>query len=181
MIIISNDTVYLKKEFTQETYDQALIRVDMKGLECDCGSNGKLVKIGYYQRYYKTSTRKICIQIQRVMCKHCGRTHALFVECMVPSSMLLVTTQIELLRSYYNHRLEEFLLVYPTIERSNAFYVVKNFEKKWSKILKLTGLSLMDEEKKIIKVFIKKYQMQFMQMRSYSKIVSQLRLSEKLS
>ena len=27
--------------------------------------------------------------------------------------------------------------------------------KKWSKILKLTGLSLMDEEKKIIKVFIK--------------------------
>ena len=109
MIIISNDTVYLKKEFTQETYDQALIRVDMKGLECDCGSNGKLVKIGYYQRYYKTSTRKICIQIQRVMCKHCGRTHALFVECMVPSSMLLVTTQIELLRSYYNHRLEEFL------------------------------------------------------------------------
>lgn len=35
MIIISNDTVYLKKEFTQETYDQALIRVDMKGLECD--------------------------------------------------------------------------------------------------------------------------------------------------
>ena len=93
MIIISNDTVYLKKEFTQETYDQALIRVDMKGLECDCGSNGKLVKIGYYQRYYKTSTRKICIQIQRVMCKHCGRTHALFVECMVPSSMLLVTTQ----------------------------------------------------------------------------------------
>ena len=138
-------------------------------------------KIGYYQRYYKTSTRKICIQIQRVMCKHCGRTHALFVECMVPSSMLLVTTQIELLRSYYNHRLEEFLMVYPTIERSNAFYVVKNYEKKWSKILKLTGLSLMDEEKKIIKVFIKKYQMQFMQMRSYSKIVSQLRLSEKLS
>lgn len=34
--------------------------------------------------------------IQRVMCKHCGRTHALFVECMVPSSMLLVTTQIDL-------------------------------------------------------------------------------------
>ena len=92
-----------------------------------------------------------------------------------------VTTQIELLRSYYNHRLEEFLMVYPTIERSNAFYVVKNYEKKWSKILKLTGLSLMDEEKKIIKVFIKKYQMQFMQMRSCSKIVSQLRLSEKLS
>mgnify|MGYP006906849163 CR=1 FL=1 len=29
-------------------------------------------------------------------------------------------------------------------------------KKKWSKILKLTGLSLMDEEKKIIKVFIKK-------------------------
>ena len=53
--------------------------------------------------------------------------------------------------------------------------------KKMVEILELTGLSLMDEEKKIIKVFIKKYQMQFMQMRSYSKIVSQLRLSEKLS
>ena len=70
------------------------------------------------------------------MCKHCGKTHAVFVECMVPSSMLLLTTQIEMLRSYYNHRLEEFLSSYPTIDRPNAIYVIKNYERKWGKLSK---------------------------------------------
>ena len=112
-------------------YDQVLDHVDFKSLECSCGAKGSFVKIGCYPRFYKTATNKICIRIQRVMCKHCGKTHAVFVECMVPSSMLLLTTQIEMLRSYYNHRLEEFLSSYPTIDRPNAIYVIKNYERKW--------------------------------------------------
>ena len=79
------------------------------------------------------------------MCKHCGKTHAVFVECMVPSSMLLLTTQIEMLRSYYNHRLEEFLSSYPTIDRPNAIYVIKNYEREWVNYLKKSGFTVKKE------------------------------------
>ena len=147
MITVANSAEYFINEFTQEIYDQVLDHVDFKSLECSCGAKGSFVKIGCYPRFYKTATNKICIRIQRVMCKHCGKTHAVFVECMVPSSMLLLTTQIEMLRSYYNHRLEEFLSSYPTIDRPNAIYVIKNYERKWVNYLKKSGFTLKSKER----------------------------------
>ena len=146
MITVANSDEYFINEFTQEIYDQVLDHVDFKSLECSCGAKGSFVKIGCYPRFYKTATNKICIRIQRVMCKHCGKTHAVFVECMVPSSMLLLTTQIEMLRSYYNHRLEEFLSSY----------------------LKKSGFTLKSKEREIQRYFFEKYQVQFLQMKCFS-------------
>ena len=168
MIPVANSAEYFINEFTQEIYDQVLDHVDFKSLECSCGAKGSFVKIGCYPRFYKTATNKICIRIQRVMCKHCGKTHAVFVECMVPSSMLLLTTQIEMLRSYYNHRLEEFLSSYPTIDRPNAIYVIKNYERKWVNYLKKSGFTLKSKEREIQRYFFEKYQVQFLQMKCFS-------------
>ena len=147
MITVANSAEYFINEFTQEIYDQVLDHVDFKSLECSCGAKGSFVKIGCYPRFYKTATNKIC---------------------MVPSSMLLLTTQIEMLRSYYNHRLEEFLSSYPTIDRPNAIYVIKNYERKWVNYLKKSGFTLKSKEREIQRYFFEKYQVQFLQMKCFS-------------
>lgn len=162
--IISNDEISLTN-FDQEVYDQILEQADFKNIECDCGGKGQFVKIGFYTRTYKSDTKKIKIKIQRVLCKHCGKSHAVFVEWMVPASMMLVTTQLQILRAYYNHQLEEFLVKYPTIDRSNVFYIINNYKNKWKKYLQLAKLTLADDIKKIINYFIKNYNIQFMQMK----------------
>ena len=77
MITVANSAEYFINEFTQEIYDQVLDHVDFKSLECSCGAKGSFVKIGCYPRFYKTATNKICIRIQRVMCKHLSLIHIL--------------------------------------------------------------------------------------------------------
>ena len=154
-------------EFTQATYDKILEIIDFKEMTCGCGAKGSLVKIGCYPRFYKTCTKKVCIQIQRVKCKHCGKTHAVFVACMIPSSMLLITTQIEMLRSYYNHNLDEFLANYPSIDRPNVIYVIKNYERHWQKQLESAAFSLTNHEKTISAYFLKSNHRQFMQIKSF--------------
>lgn len=177
MITIEHCEKFYTSEFTQETYDNILAYINFKEEKCSCGAKGSLVKIGCYSRFYKTSTKRICIKIQRVMCKHCGKTHAVFVECMVPSSMLLVSTQIEMLRSYYNHSLDEFLANYPSIDRPNVFYIVKNYERKWKKYLESAGLTLTSNEKEITDYFLEKHHIQFMQMKRHLNSSSKLLLN----
>lgn len=169
MITITNSFECGIEEFNQAIYDQIINKVDFKNFECNCGAKGSLVKIGSYPRFYKTTTKRICIKIQRVMCKHCGKSHAVFVECMIPASMLLLTTQLEMLRSYYNHTLDEFLSNYPTIDRANVTYIIKNYEQNWAKYLKKAGFTLKSKETENTRYFLEKYQIQFLQMKNFFK------------
>lgn len=166
MITIRQSSDLLIKEFNQEIYDSIVTNVDFTNQECSCGSIGSFVKIGCYSKFYKTSIKRICIQIQRVKCKYCGKTHAIFIECMVPSSMLLLTTQLEMLKSFYNHTLDEFLANYPIIDKPNIFYIIKNYERTWKKKLKQAGLSLKSKIKEISDYFLENHHIQFMQMKT---------------
>ena len=171
MIAITDNSEYFNVEITQELYDSIIKLINFKKIRCTCGQKGTLVKIGTYPRHYKIPDRKICIQIQRVMCKHCGRTHAVLVQNMVPSSMLLVATQIEILRSYYNHSLVDFLDQHSAIDLSNIYYVVKNYEKKWKIYLESANLSLESNESNIVNYFLDHHHSQFMQMKRNINII----------
>lgn len=170
MITIKQSSDLLINEFNQEIYDSIVTNVDFTNQECSCGCKGSFVKIGCYSKFYKSSIKRICIQIQRVKCKHCGKTHAVFIECMVPSSMLLLTTQLEMLKSFYNHTLDEFLAAYPIIDKPNIFYVIKNYEKAWKKKLKTAGFSLKSNAKEISDYFLENYNIQFMQMKTHTNL-----------
>lgn len=163
VIIVDNDSDNL--ELSQEKYNSIIKLINFKDIRCTCGKNGHLVKIGSYQKCYKIPERKICLQIQRVMCKHCGKTHAVLVHNMVPASMLLVPTQIEILKSYYNHETASLLDRYATLDLANIYYVVKNYEKTWKQYLESANLSLESNINNIINYFIENYNNQFMQMK----------------
>ncbi|MFQ6794355.1 DUF6431 domain-containing protein [Thomasclavelia sp.] len=171
MITITDRENYSNKRLTQETYDSIIKLINFKEIKCTCGKTGDLVKIGSYPRHYKIPERKICIQVQRVMCKNCGRTHAVLIHCMVPASMLLVATQIEILQSYYNHSLLEFLDTHSTIDLSNIYYVVRNYEKRWKTYLETANLSLDSNINSLINYFIDNYNIQFMQMKRNINII----------
>lgn len=171
MLTIENSNLIHVKEITQEIYDNAVQSTDFNKIKCSCGTKGKLVKMGSYLRCFKTPLKRTYIQIQRVKCKYCGKTHAVFIECMVPSSMLLVNTQFEILKAYYNNTTNNFLHAYPTIDFSNILYVVKNYKLIWQKMLLDSNLSLSSGIEIIVEYFFKTYNLQFMEMRLKSVIL----------
>lgn len=167
MVTVSDSIEFYINELTQEAYDKVISKIDFKEMRCNCGIKGSFVKIGYYNKNYKTSEKRINIQIQRIKCKHCGRTHAVFIDKMVPSSMLLVSTQIKLLKSYYDYSISGFLENYVSIDLPNIYYVVRNYEKKWRYKLESANLSLNSDEKELVNYFLENDNTQFMQMKRH--------------
>ena len=53
--------------------------------ECpSCGEEGKLVRIGYYERWVCMKSGEFKVRIGRVLCKHCRTSHAMLPACLLP-------------------------------------------------------------------------------------------------
>ncbi|WP_423236818.1 DUF6431 domain-containing protein [Clostridium butyricum] len=59
--------------------------------------SGQLIKHAYYNRHIKTPNGIIMLKILRVKCKCCNRTHAIFPECIVPYSQVLLNDHISII------------------------------------------------------------------------------------
>lgn len=59
-----------------------------------CGCSGACIRYGSYRRHVKTDGRKLTLQIQRVLCQNCGRSHALLPSALVPYSQSRIITAV---------------------------------------------------------------------------------------
>lgn len=64
----------------QKNYSNVIFSLDLSLLSCPKCSHRGLSVHGYYKRNFKDSS----INIQRVICPHCGKTHALLLFPMIP-------------------------------------------------------------------------------------------------
>ena len=98
----------------EEKKSSALIRayaaftamLNMFALECNsCHRRGECIRHGYYERGYLLTAEDVLsgtrIRILRVRCKHCGRTHAILPEEIVPYLRFTATFIGSALNRYY--------------------------------------------------------------------------------
>ena len=81
------------KSFSKEIYQNAMAKLDLHSLACSCGHAGCLTVHGYYTRKVRDQNGFFLVNIMRVKCKECGRTHALLPEALVPYSQIPVDIQ----------------------------------------------------------------------------------------
>ena len=74
------------KEITANNYKAHTACLAIHELMCSCGHKGCFVRHAYYRRLLKTKKGTITLNILRVKCKGCGRTHAILPELVVPYS-----------------------------------------------------------------------------------------------
>lgn len=152
MITQNNDHFNENNDNIQNKYDNSLKELEIKSMKCSCGLKGQYIKHSSYKRTFKVNGRKRCIYIQRIYCKHCGRTHAILPSFLVPYK-----------RNTLKQLIEDFEL-FLSSENSNEKLTpeekrnVPNF-KKWKNILISMDINLnkiIDDIKKII-VFCAKH------------------------
>ena len=87
---------------TPNFYNSFISNLQFHQLKCPCGHAGGLSIHGYYHRYIKIPNGKVKFRICRVICEHCGKTHALLLSSMVPYSQLPIEDHVQIIGAYEN-------------------------------------------------------------------------------
>lgn len=166
--IISNLNQKIKS-LTQKSYDKFIKNIDFYKLTCSCGRSGQLVKHGYYKRNVKNNDGKATLTILRVKCKCCGKTHAVFPECIVPYSQILLSDYISIINAYNTKSsFEPIMIANEFIDESNINYIIKQYLEHWKELIISFKISLdLSISKQCLKIFNK----QFMQIKCIPNIL----------
>jgi len=133
------------KPFSKDRYYLFLQSLNIFTVECTCHKKGCLIFYGWYKRTVKLQSQTIELSVQRVLCKECGRTHALIPSVLVPYSQIPLKVQQEILI------LAETGLPYsdaldrnPQIDENNVKHIIRQYKKHWKERLLSICLSIHD-------------------------------------
>lgn len=158
------------KSLSQNNYDYFLENLDLGKLTCSCGRSGHLTKHGYYNRKVKMPNAPVILRILRVVCNCCGKTHAIFPECIVPYSQILLKDHLSIIKAYTNNEsFEPIMMSNESIDESNIRYITTQYIRHWKERITSFGISLYED---ISYLCLQNFKRQFMQIKYTPNILS---------
>ena len=128
---------------SQKSYDAVIEQVEPFCLSCTCGCSGSLIHYGSYRRHVKTGGAKLPLQIQRVLCRSCGRSHALLPSALVPYSQIPLEDQVAVAEACENgSSLSAVLESNPELDGRTPFKLVRTYLTFWRERLKAERILL---------------------------------------
>lgn len=132
-------------------------------VECTCGKKGCLIRYGRYKRSVKLNSVLIRLSLQRVRCKECLISHALFPSLLVPYSQVPLHDQQQILdRAEKGQDMEAAMENNLLIDENNVKYIIRQFKRHWKQRLLSAALGIMDD---LTVPCLAVYSRQFMQIR----------------
>ncbi len=158
-------TTHKIKSFTQKSYNKFIEALHLHQLSCSCGVLGHFIKHAYYKRTIKTPDGPVFIRVLRVICKCCGKTHAIFPKVIVPYSQIPLTEHLSIIKMYHsNSSYEQFMIANEYIDESNIKYIIRQYLRHWKERITAFRLPLNDETSLVINC-LKLFSRQFMQIK----------------
>lgn len=127
-------TIFVEENnpLTPSFYNSFISNLQFHQLKCPCGRAGTLSVHGYYNRYIKTGSGKLRFRICRVICGHCGKTHALLLSSIVPYSQLSLADHIDVIEVYESESPASAVLDNnPAVDESTLRHVITRYRKHW--------------------------------------------------
>ncbi|BEP29265.1 DUF6431 domain-containing protein [Helicovermis profundi] len=139
-------------------------------LSCSCGQKGCLIKHAYYKRFIKISGKLYELKILRLICKCCGKTESVLPSWIVPYSQILLKDIITVIQTYLKKLpFENIMINNLLIDESNIRYIIRQFNRHWRERLAVFKIPINHKFTTIMS--FKKYNRQFMQIKSTSNIL----------
>ena len=161
------------KTISQEIYDEIIGNLEIMRLSCTCGHSGCLERHASYSRSLRIFGEKIAIQILRVRCRECGRTHAILLSIMVPYSQIPYADQQSITAGYENgDKSNEVLNRNCLIDEREISYIICRYKKHWKERLASIGINITAED--LLSRCIEAYGRGFMQIKKTPNILSAL-------
>lgn len=86
MIILRHTNINFNINFQKE-YHKLLSNINLSKIECSCRHHDWTTHC-QYKRYIDFFGLKLRIKINRIRCLHCGKTHAILIENIIPYSCI---------------------------------------------------------------------------------------------
>lgn len=156
----------------QTSYEEFLDAINYCQLSCSCGISGCLIGHGRYCRSIKTPEGSIVLSIQRLKCKHCGKTHAVFPYMIVPYSQILLKDHLSIITAYTDRTsFKPIMLANIFIDESNICYVIRQFLRHWKERTAAFGIPITDDILTLAEQCLSTFKRQFMQIRCIPNIL----------
>ncbi len=143
-------------ELTQELYDTIIRKIDIHSLGCTCGRHDMVVH-SYYSRQVRTESGVIKLDILRVKCKECGKTHAVLLSLIVPYQSVELEIQIQIIK---DEDIEALTVNNEAIDEQLVYRIRKRFKTKYKKWMSLNKLSFLDD---LVKLAFRDFKSNYMQ------------------
>lgn len=168
MITVSTDFC---KPISQDFYDKTIAGIQFHQLTCSCGHSGCLTVHGYYDRSVKSEVSAVRLHICRVICSHCGTTHALLLSSIIPYSQISMTDQIHVISCYENSGdFSDIMDETPSIDESNIRAVIRRYIRHWMQRLLSARISI-NSSLFFIHLCFSHFHRQFMQIKTTPNIL----------
>lgn len=153
------------KSLTQNIYNKFIDRLNIVTIRCpSCGHVGFLVFYGTYPRKVINPDSTDQIYIQRVKCNHCSHTHAIFPQCVVPYSSVLLNDQVSIIQLYeeeHDQSLLEDSFIH--IDSYHIHRVITNYLDKWKERMKSEDMSFDMSISQLVSFAFDHFRLQFLQ------------------
>lgn len=159
----NTDLQEISQETLQQDYNELIERIPFHQLCCTCGRCGDHIRHGYYTRKIKVLLGLVPLRILRVICKACGKTHALTPDWLVPYSSVLLKDQVQILQAHLRgESMEPIMAQQPVIDESAIGYIIRQFKRHWLPRLTAFGIPL---DKNIVPACFRAFGRQLMQIK----------------
>lgn len=129
--------------FSQKSYDDLMEHVEPCLLPCTCGCSGSFIRYGSYRRHVKADGIKFPLQIQRVLCRNCGRSHALLPSALVPYSQIPLKDQAAVAEAYEDGTEPSAVLGNnPELDSRTPFKLIRIYLSFWRERLRAERIPL---------------------------------------
>lgn len=139
------------KIVTQSIYSNKVESVNLESVKCSkCNHTDCLRPHAYYSRSYRIGSVLIVLRIKRVICAHCGITHALLPVTIIPYTQRTLDDTIfiyDLLARNVSLGYD-LILDHPSISLSD-FYILRRTFHLWKNVM--ASISINDQPWKVFK------------------------------
>jgi hypothetical protein len=150
---------------SQEIYDFNIRSIELLQMICTCNRTGTFIKYGKYARHLRFGDKAEEIRIQRVVCRECGRTHALLPSSIVPYAQIPLREQVFIIGHYGNQSdMEQFYVENEAIDENSIKSVSMRYRKYWLQRILSESIPLTPLDDLVRECFLA-FSRQFMQIR----------------
>jgi len=125
---------YGKFNIDIEAYNKLVANLEVGTISCPYCKQASMVRHGYYTRYINISGKHIDLNILRIRCKTCGKTHAVLPSFVVP---------------YLHHSIEKLqtMIITGKVDENSTSIdyetkLIRKIKKLWMPILISFGLEI---------------------------------------
>lgn len=157
-----NNTLGKKVQTIVDFYYQLVNLLEVSAVACPTCGHYEMIRWGFYFRRISIAGDIYTLKVQRLYCKNCHHSHAVFIADIIPYQMINIRSALSIMKG--KEYWEDVLMDNPQLTDSDLYRLRKKYY-QFQERLRVIQKSFMDGIESILPRFFEEYHIQLFQCR----------------